>query len=69
MRLAANWRQACERAEPALVTVQAVAAGLGVSTATVYGLCRRGELPHARVSNAIRIRAEALALFIEGANR
>jgi excisionase family DNA binding protein len=38
-----------------LLTVGAVAARLGVSTATVYALCKAGELMHVRVSNAIRI--------------
>jgi excisionase family DNA binding protein len=39
-----------------LLTVREVAERLGVSTATVYALRERGELPHVRVSNAIRIR-------------
>jgi integrase len=38
-----------------LLTVARAAALLGVSAATVYKLCDRGELPHARVSNSIRI--------------
>ena len=38
-----------------LLTVRAVAARLGVSTATVYKLVAGGDLPHVRVSNAIRI--------------
>ena len=38
-----------------LLSVRAVAAHLGVSTATVYKLVASGDLPHARVSNAIRI--------------
>jgi excisionase family DNA binding protein len=37
-----------------------VAAVLWVSTATVYNLCHRGELPHLRVSNAIRVKPEDL---------
>jgi excisionase family DNA binding protein len=39
-----------------LLTVREVAERLGVCTAAIYGLCGRGELPHVRVSNAIRIR-------------
>jgi excisionase family DNA binding protein len=37
------------------LTVREVAARLRVSAATVYSLCAQGKLPHARVSNAIRI--------------
>src|SRR5262249_14825026 len=47
-----------------LLTVRAVAARLGVSTATVYGLCARGELRHVRVSNAIRIEPAELEAFV-----
>src|SRR5439155_22165987 len=38
-----------------LLTVKQVAARLGVSAATVYGLCERRELHHVRVANAIRV--------------
>jgi excisionase family DNA binding protein len=38
-----------------LLTVAQAAALLGVSPATVYKLCDRGDLPHARVCNSIRI--------------
>jgi excisionase family DNA binding protein len=37
------------------MTVAEVAKHLGVSRSTVYQLCERGELPHVRVSNAIRV--------------
>jgi excisionase family DNA binding protein len=47
-----------------LLTVREVAERLGVCTATVYGLCERGELPHVRVSNAIRIRPAAVEDFL-----
>jgi excisionase family DNA binding protein len=47
-----------------LLTVRGVAARLGVSTATVYGLCKRGELAHVRVSNAVRVEAAELERFM-----
>jgi len=47
-----------------LLSVREIAARLGVSTATVYKLCGHGELPHVRVSNAIRIAPADLAEFI-----
>jgi excisionase family DNA binding protein len=46
-----------------LLTVREVAARLSVSTATVYGLCERGEFAHVRVSGAIRVRREDLEAF------
>jgi excisionase family DNA binding protein len=49
-----------------LLTVRAAAERLAVSTATVYALCERGELPHVRVSNAIRIAPADLAAFLAG---
>ncbi len=47
-----------------LLTVRQVARRLGVSRATVYRLCARGELPHVRVLNALRIPAAALAALM-----
>jgi len=47
-----------------LLTVKQVAAKLGVSTATVYGLCDRRELHHVRVANAIRVSPDALEEFL-----
>ncbi len=47
-----------------LLKVRDVAAKLGLSTATVYALCERGELPHVRVSNAIRVAPADLEAFI-----
>jgi excisionase family DNA binding protein len=47
-----------------LLTVREVAERLGVCTSTVYGLCERGDLPHVRVSNAIRIRPTDLDAFL-----
>jgi excisionase family DNA binding protein len=47
-----------------VLTVADVAAALRVCTATVRALCRRGELAHFRVSNAIRVRPEDLEAFL-----
>ena len=47
-----------------LLTVKQVAAKLGVSAATVYGLCERRELHHVRVANAIRVSPDALEAFL-----
>jgi excisionase family DNA binding protein len=44
-----------------LLSIRKVAARLGVSAASVYRLCERGELPQVRVSNAIRITPTDLA--------
>ncbi len=52
-----------------LLTVREVAERLAVSTATVYAPVERGELPHVRVSNAIRVAPADLAAFIEGRRR
>jgi excisionase family DNA binding protein len=43
-----------------LLTVREAARMLGVSTATVYKLCARGELTHVRVLNVIRIPSGAM---------
>jgi excisionase family DNA binding protein len=51
-----------------LLSVRQVAERLGVSTATVYALCDRGELLHVRVSNAIRVLPADLQAFL-GAGR
>ena len=39
-----------------LLCVDDVASVLGVSAATVYKLCKAGQLAHVRVGNAIRFR-------------
>jgi excisionase family DNA binding protein len=49
-----------------LLRVAEVAEQLGVSTATVYGLCAAGDLPHVRIVDAIRIRPGDLAAFVDG---
>jgi excisionase family DNA binding protein len=38
-----------------LLRVADVAERLGVCAATVYRLCERGELPHVRIVNSIRV--------------
>lgn len=43
--------------------VREVAGLLGVSTATVYKLCARGELGHVRVLNALRITRDYVRRF------
>jgi excisionase family DNA binding protein len=44
--------------------VKQVAARLGICAATVYTLTERGELPHVRISNAIRFEPADLEAFI-----
>ena len=55
------------RAAPGpLLSVRAVAEGLGVSRATVYGLIERGEIPHVRLTtNGIRVQPADLAAFVQ----
>lgn len=50
-----------------LLTVREVAASLRVSTATVYGIIQRGQLPARRISGALRVRPEDLEAYREGA--
>ncbi len=47
-----------------LLSVQAVAKRLSLSSATVYRLCGRGELVHVRIGNAIRVRREDLEALV-----
>jgi excisionase family DNA binding protein len=47
-----------------LLKVAEVAEHLGVSNATVYGLCERGELPYVWVVTSMRIRPRDLEEFI-----
>jgi excisionase family DNA binding protein len=52
-------------ASPApLLTVRDVAGLLRVSTATIYALAARGELPPVRISNALRFRSEDVDGFL-----
>jgi excisionase family DNA binding protein len=48
------------------LTVREVACLLRVTPATVYRLIDRGELRHARISNAIRVSPSDLATFLRG---
>ncbi|HXU04717.1 MAG TPA: helix-turn-helix domain-containing protein [Polyangia bacterium] len=47
-----------------LLSVSEVAEKLGLCTATIYGLCADGALPHIRILNTIRIASADLAAFI-----
>ena len=47
-----------------LLTIREVAERLGLSKATIYALCERGELPHTRISNSIRVSAADLDVFL-----
>ena len=47
-----------------LLSVKQVAEHLGVTTATVYGLCAHGRLAHVRILNVIRIAPGDLSNFI-----
>ena len=49
-----------------LLNVADVAERLGVCAATVYRLCERGELPHIRIVNSIRVRRADLDGFVAG---
>ena len=57
------------RSDQAFLTVREVAAAVRVCAATVYRMCERGELPHARVANAIRVRATDLQAVIRSGVR
>jgi len=46
------------------LTVPEVARRLRVSRSTIYALCSKGRLPHARVSNAIRISWNAVEALV-----
>ncbi len=56
--------QAALRLVATLLSAHEAAQALNVSTATVYRLCTQGELPHVRVSNAIRVAPADLEAFI-----
>jgi len=48
--------------------VAEVSEQLGVSTATVYKLCKRAALPHVRIIDTIRVRPADLAGFLAAHN-
>ena len=50
-----------------LLPVKEVAQELGVCAATVYQLCERGDVPHVRIINSIRVRPRDLAAFMADA--
>ena len=52
-----------------LLSVRQVASRLGVSTSTVYNLCREGKLVHVRVSNSIRVEPGVLEHLVGGGVR
>ncbi len=56
-------------ASPSLLSVREVAGLLRVSWATVYRLCEHGDLPHIRVSNAIRIAPQQLQVYLTRSTR
>jgi excisionase family DNA binding protein len=50
--------------EDGFLSVAEVARALGVSTASVYKLCRRGQLAHVRILNTVRVPARDLASLL-----
>jgi len=52
------------RSDRSLLSVRQVAKLLGVCPATVYALCNRGELPHFRILNAIRVDIQDVKLLL-----
>jgi len=48
-----------------LITVRAVAARLGVSAASVYKLCQRGELRGVRIGGALRFQPAAIDEYLD----
>ncbi|HZL16673.1 MAG TPA: helix-turn-helix domain-containing protein [Polyangia bacterium] len=52
-----------------MLSVKQVAEHLGVTTATVYGLCAHGRLAHVRVLNVIRVTPSDLSEFIASCRR
>jgi excisionase family DNA binding protein len=48
-----------------LMSVRQVAEALGVCTAIVYKLVSQGDIPHVRVSNAIRVHPADVSAYVE----
>jgi excisionase family DNA binding protein len=63
-RVASDGAQAPELSSEPLLSIKEVAARLGVCRAVAYRLCERGELPHVRISNAIRVSPAALTEYL-----
>ena len=55
---------ASQGAPDRLLSIKQVAEHLGVTTATVYGLCAHGRLAHVRILNIIRVEPSDLSEFI-----
>lgn len=49
-----------------LLRVEVVAQLLGVHPATIYKVCKAGQLRHVRISGAIRVPEEALQAYLAG---
>jgi excisionase family DNA binding protein len=56
-------------ADGRLLTVREVAARLQVSTAAIYSIVEKGQLPHLRVLNAIRVLETDLDAFLAARRR
>ena len=54
---------------PGLLDVRQAARWLAVSTATVYALCKKGDLPHLRIGNVLRFAAADLAAALQAGRR
>ena len=57
------------RSHRSLLSVRQVAKLLGVCPATVYALCERGDLPHYRMLNAIRVDPGCVKRFLAASRR
>ena len=53
-----------ENTQQEVLTVREAAELLRVNPSTVYEMCRRNELPHGRLGNAIRISRAALLAHV-----
>ena len=53
----------------ALLSVREVASRLRVTPSTIYKLCNEGKLAHCRVSNALRVVEESVAVYVNTRRR